>query len=618
MKKFLLLTFALLSAVCGRAEGDLYYGFYTGSGNLTSIGTQKAETYDVAIHFNSPDLVGMTVGGLRIPINTKAKNATNFKAWLTKELKVEEGANVPDICSVDFEASDNWVDVAFAEPYVIPEGGFYAGYTFTISAVDAGNASDANKTPIQCTAKGEESESFIRTSRTYRKWVNFENSISGQGVPALVIRLSGDRVKTRAASLIAPSDLDAYSLVGKSITVPLTLVNHGVETIKNLDYTITLGETVIEKKATLTLQGTYFGRQTTLRATVPAVEQTGTMPIRFTITKINGEANEDPEPSAVYSVAYLNEYPKHKPLMEEYTGTWCGWCPRGMVAMEAMTEIYGDDFVGVAIHEGDPMQVIPDGNFPCIVTGYPHAYIDRVVHGDPYNGTAGTSFGIQKDWKNRQAVISPATLALEADWTDESQTAIRATSRTQFIRDFNNSPYRLTYMLVADELSGKGREWAQANYYSGNSSYAGDKYLAPLVQLSGTIVGQKFNDVAIHFSCIGNTALEGSLPQEVKSTDVLEHTYTIDISENELVQDKTKLRVVVALLNTQTGEVVQAEKATVGAKTAVRSLASENQAVGESYTDLAGRRVVSLGQGIYVRTTRYADGSLRTSKVIRR
>ena len=173
-------------------------------------------------------------------------------------------------------------------------------------------------------------------------------------------------------------------------------------------------------------------------------------------------------------------------------------------------------------------------------------------------------------------------------------------------------------MLVADELSGKGREWAQANYFSGNSGYAGDKYLAPLVQLSGTIVGQKFNDVAIHFSCIGNTALEGSLPQEVKSTDVLEHTYTIDISENELVQDKTKLRVVVALLNTQTGEVVQAEKATVGGQTAVRSLASEDQAVGESYTDLAGRRVVSLGQGIYVRTTRYADGSLRTSKVIRR
>ena len=127
MKKILLLTFALLVAVLGRADNELYYGFYTGTGAITGVGTQKAETYDVAIYIDNPDLVGMEIRGLRVPVNTKATNAGEYTAWLTKELKVESGVNVPDIASVSFTPDKSWVDVDFETPYVVTEGGFYAG-----------------------------------------------------------------------------------------------------------------------------------------------------------------------------------------------------------------------------------------------------------------------------------------------------------------------------------------------------------------------------------------------------------------------------------------------------------------------------------------------------------
>ena len=47
-------------------------------------------------------------------------------------------------------------------------------------------------------------------------------------------------------------------------------------------------------------------------------------------------------------------------VVEEFTGTWCGNCPRGIVGMQRLEEDFGDRFIGIAIHTGtgEPM-VIP-------------------------------------------------------------------------------------------------------------------------------------------------------------------------------------------------------------------------------------------------------------------
>ena len=78
------------------------------------------------------------------------------------------------------------------------------------------------------------------------------------------------------------------------------------------------------------------------------------------------------------------------------------------------------------------------------------------------------------------------------------------------------------------------------------------------------------------------------------------------------------LRVVAVLVNTQTSEVAQAEKAQVGASTDIRSLAVDPREVGVRYYDLSGRAVTSLGQGIYIQATTNPDGSVTTTKVVRR
>lgn len=589
------------------ADGELYYGFYQGSGTLTPLGTRKVENYDVAIHLTDPFLTGQAIYGLRIPVNTSAKNTGNYSAWLSKTLKVESGKNVPDIASVAFTANAKWVDVTFETPYIITEEGVYAGYSFSVTDVTA----EADQLPIQTIATEEQGGMFIHTSRTYRQW----KELSGVGASALLVRLGGDGIKPLAATFVMPEELNAYTTVGQEATVTLSLVNHGTTAIRNIDYTIEVNGSTVERHQNVTLAAQYYGRKKSIDVTIPPVSQRGTRPVTFCITKINGEDNQDPQPSASLQMAFLAETPKHKPLMEEYTGTWCGWCPRGMAAMEALTELYGDDFVGVAYHQGDAMQITTA--FPKDISGYPGSTIDRVGESiDPFGGSAGGSLGIRNDWTRRAAVIAPAALGLEAAWSDEDKMQIVVKSTTSFVRSLSDNPYRLSYILVADELSGTGRYWSQVNNYSGQSGYDNDPYLSPWTKKPGTVLGMKFNDVAIQLSCQGPSALEKSLPSSVNDTDDYEHTYVFDITDNALVQDKSKLRVVAVLINTQSGEVVNAEKAAVSdSTTPVQRIQADAKATDVYYTDLLGRRVSPNHRGIYIKTTTCSDGTRKSEKV---
>ena len=564
MKKFLLAFLLFLTAWTVQAA-DLLYGLYQGNGTPTARGTKKAETYDVAIHLADPFLVGKEIRGLRIPINTAAQNATGYVAWLSSELTLDsDKKNAPDICSASFTPSGSWTDVMFDEPYVITSEGIYAGYSFDVPEVST-TGTDANQTPLMCFDGSE--GIYIHTSRTYRKW----QTTASLGTSALLLRLGGEGIHNLAASLKLPEDLAAYASVGKQTSVALTVVNHGTTPIKNIVYTLEMDDKTIERRVTTSFGTAYYGQQKQITAAIPAVQTPGTRNITFRIITVNGSSNEDEQPSVSFEMPFLSELPKHKPLMEEYTGAWCQYCPLGTAAMEAMTMLHPDDFVGIAYHNGDEMAVIT--STPANPSGYPAAYLDRVLAVSPFYGTGGTSLGIENDWKTRQAIMAPAALALEATWT--SGTTIDVTATTTFIRNFPTNPYKLTYVLVADDLYGKGRYWSQQNALSGNTSYSSDPYLAPWVSLPGVITDMHFNDVAIQTSCPGNTAIDNSLPASIDENTPYSHTYTFDVADNKLTQtclnnsaqepidNRANLRVVAILIDTRTGEAVNAEKANI-------------------------------------------------------
>ncbi|MBK8144845.1 MAG: Omp28-related outer membrane protein [Bacteroidetes bacterium] len=68
-----------------------------------------------------------------------------------------------------------------------------------------------------------------------------------------------------------------------------------------------------------------------------------------------------------------------KVILEDFTGTWCGWCPEGTVILEGLLASNPANFIPVASHNGDALEV-PDGaaiDVALNVTGYPNGAVDR-------------------------------------------------------------------------------------------------------------------------------------------------------------------------------------------------------------------------------------------------
>ncbi|MBL7765293.1 MAG: Omp28-related outer membrane protein [Chitinophagaceae bacterium] len=70
-----------------------------------------------------------------------------------------------------------------------------------------------------------------------------------------------------------------------------------------------------------------------------------------------------------------------KVILEEFTGEWCGYCPDGAQIMEDLTNANPNRFYGVAVHQGDFMEVPAFFTFMetlyGAITGFPSGAVNR-------------------------------------------------------------------------------------------------------------------------------------------------------------------------------------------------------------------------------------------------
>ena len=81
----------------------------------------------------------------------------------------------------------------------------------------------------------------------------------------------------------------------------------------------------------------------------------------------------------VSDVSLPTTYTK-KAIIEDYTGTWCGWCPRVSYAI-SLVEAETDKVFAVGAHIGDAMENTYSSTLKNAfeVTGYPTAYVNRAA-----------------------------------------------------------------------------------------------------------------------------------------------------------------------------------------------------------------------------------------------
>ena len=257
--------------------------------------------------------------------------------------------------------------------------------------------------------------------------------------------------------------------------------------------------------------------------------------------------------------ATVGTTPVHRPLIEEYTGTWCGYCVQGLAGMELLRETFGDDFIGVAYHNGDAMSFMKSSDYPSRIDGFPTSFIERVNEVDPLYGSGNFTGDIVKDMQNCAAIETPAGIDVTAMWNSADKTAIELDVTTYFTIDDNSGNYAIEVMLIADDLYGSGSGWNQSNYYSGWTAYKKDPYLGTWVTQASTVTGIHFNDVLIGTSGVVSNSLPGSLA----AYDDYNFKYTFTLSElpkPALVQNKDNLHVIAVVVNTSTGQAINANR----------------------------------------------------------
>lgn len=307
-----------------------------------------------------------------------------------------------------------------------------------------------------------------------------------------------------------------------------------------------------------------------------------------------------------------NVYAQFKRVLEEeYTGTRCGWCPRGMVGMELVKEEFGDSVILISIHgkklDPSPMAKWAEdagyGKLAEDAPGYPTCAIDRGKFADPYFGFYSSGFGMRDVIKSQLAAKCEADVNLKAVWADAQRNSIEATSDFKFVSR-KNAKYAVAYVLCADSIMGEDEEWNQLNFYAGEQE--DDPNLQPFTMQPRGITNVVYDNVAIAGVGVEN-GIENSIEYPVNVGKEYVHTQSIEIpSLDGFVLDKDKLRMVVMLINTKSKEIVNAAEATISSANIVDNIALDQKPSIVARYNMSGQTVSASAKGLVI--LRYSDG----------
>ena len=619
LRFFALALVALLSGSATRLAAAGTEIIYSRGDSVKTVGTgsTKAETYDVAQHIADRALVGLQVKGLRIAFPF-ATDLTDGQAWLSAELPTikSQRRQEADIATQTFTPAKGYTQVDFDEPYTITDEGLYVGYSFKLAK------GTAARRPLVVSGRSTQGGLFLHSSDVYRTaWHDHPAEMSDIAIQVVLV---GENIGEHAVGVGYVQEFDGRT--GEPNTTTVEVVNHGTQGVAAFDYTYELagltgsGHVELGKDR---LPGIY-GRSATFQLQLPAVAEKGAYPVTVDITQVDGFDNADVARQGQGLANLYHTLPVHRAVLEEYTGTWCGYCPRGFVGLEEMNRLHPDDFIGISYHNRDPMEVMSSGQFPSDVAGFPAAFLDRTAPTDAFSGMlTGKVFAIDDIWQRACSVLAPAEVDVESAWTEDS--VLTATAHVTFPLERADCPFEVGFILLSDGLTGTGSSWAQANYYSGETGWPAS--MNTFTQGGSYVHGLTFNFVIVARSGIAGISNSLMAPIEADVTQSVDYAFDIrevkNTSGDPVVQDKNNLRVVALLFDKETGAILNANKAAAGASsktpTAIRQLARtpDKRVRSTVFYDLHGHRVAMPGHGLYIKAQTLSDGTVRTEKVVR-
>lgn len=502
---------------------------------------------------------GNKITKVRIGMNGEAKNVTLYFRQNSHDTRPAYSQKVGTL-------SKGWTDITLDTPYDIVDGESIAiGYKAT--AVD-GNA------------VGYSSESFSNAIEVYSNNANTWTSIAGSFcIQALV---EGQQLPQNEM-LIGNMANQTAAYEDTEATFTGIVRNVGGNEVSRYTIAATLDGAAWQ---TLDIEKTIgVNESDTFHVSIPATE-VGTHTLTLTLQSVNGTADAyDANNSASATLTVRNKTFQRRVLCEEVTGTWCGWCPSGMVGLELMKQKHPENFIAVSIHWNDKLEVDESEayNYMSIYNlfdGAPSCIVDRKITGHPFND-------ISRLYDSEIRTDAAAALDMTTSWNADS-TAISVDASFFSAADISAADWNMAFALTEDSVTG----YAQANYYAGGGSgefygwESKDSYTTDFA----------FNDLArgIFSNSNGDACHRGAL----KAMEQQHYAYTFSIPPT--VKDKKRLHVVGILLDTSTGFVINAAQAdpTTDNPAGIQAVGTDFGSYAGCQYEVFNQAGVSLGHGV--------------------
>lgn len=347
-------------------------------------------------------------------------------------------------------------------------------------------------------------------------------------------------------AIVRGISFEKYNPVNTQVPIKVTVENHGALPLNSLEFTWTDGTNYYTDTLT-NLNIATLATQELTHSVTAASSQIGEFGVGVLVANPNAVEDEDPaDNTGGRKIYFLDQQLPKKVVVEEGTGTWCGWCPRGAVNIDAVYEANPDLVMPIAIHNGDPMTNADyDSPFSQTISGYPSGHVDRKeINLDPADfGTAVA--GIQDR-------MVPVQVKTQTAYDPETRmVTVYGTAHSSVPTQAND--LRFTCVITEDHVTGTDAGYNQTNYYAGGAQGAMGGFEGLPDPVPASQMEYRFVARAI---LGGFSGLENSIPDAVAADEDFNVQFTYQVPQG---YDVEQMKAIIFIQDEETGEILNGD-----------------------------------------------------------
>jgi thiol-disulfide isomerase/thioredoxin len=264
------------------------------------------------------------------------------------------------------------------------------------------------------------------------------------------------------------------------------------------------------------------------------------------------------------SFTMFSQAPK-RVVVEDFTGTWCGYCPRGQTTLESIVNMHPTT-IGMEVHDNDTYantysNAVITGINP---SGFPTGAIDRFAFGGSTSAFSTTS------WMSKAMTRSSTSTPVAVDFTSTYNTSTKALSVTvtaKFVAAASGD-LRISCVLAED---GVVTTSDPQHNYMGNGCSSPDP-ASPWYTYPCSITNYTHNGVA-RVNLAPTFGTSGVIPSSViaGSTYTTTYTYTLPATWGGTTPNPSKIYIVAFVgkygTSSTSYEILNANKSLIGTNT---------------------------------------------------